>query len=215
MYSAIHETDPPTVVNYSAFGRFLPGSDRQLATVSLKTLRIYRINPSARYIDEEDHEWKEGVKLECIHRVDLLAPVTAFGVARVPTKPDVDSFVMAFGQARVSILNFDPSRYSMETTSLHDFEDEELKEGFKTEVTTPQICVDSLQRCAAMLLYGRHLAILPFHEHLNAVRSYTVPLKAIDSRLDNIIDMVFLHGYYEPTLMIVYEPIQTTPGRYV
>jgi cleavage and polyadenylation specificity factor subunit 1 len=66
-----------------------------------------------------------------------------------------------------------------------------------------------------MLLYGRHLAILPFHEHLNAVRSYTVPLKAIDSRLDNIIDMVFLHGYYEPTLMIVYEPIQTTPGRYV
>lgn len=37
-------------------------------------------------------------------------------------------------------------------------------------------------------------------------------MRDIDPRLSNIIDIQFLHGYYEPTLLILYEPLKTWPG---
>lgn len=212
MFTAIYETDGSTAVSHSAFGQFLPGAGRQLATVCLKTLRIYRFNTHAHYINTEDHEWKDGLQLECVYRVELLTPVKSLGVARLPIRPDLDSLVLAFDQAKVSTVCFDGAKFLFDTVSLHDFEDEELRDGFKTDEIVPKICVDPLQRCAVTLIYGRHLAILPFNEG-QLIRSYTVPLKKVDVRLTNIIDIVFLHGYYEPTLLIVYEPIQTTAGR--
>lgn len=214
MFSAIYESDQSTAVSHSAFGHFLPGPGRQLATVCLKTLRIYRFNPFARYVDTEDQEWKEGLKLECIYKVELLTPVKSLGAARIPSRPDVDSLILVFDQAKVSTVYFDSVKFSIETLSLHDFEDEELREGFKTEEIFPKVCVDPQQRCAATLIFGNHLAILPFNDS-QTIRSYTISLKKIDSKLNNIIDIAFLHGYYEPTLLIVYEPVQTTAGRYI
>lgn len=212
MFTTIYETDASNAVGHSAFGRFLPGQGRQLITICSKTLRIYRFNPYAHYIDTDSHEWQAGLQLECICRFDLLTPVRSFGVARIPVRPDVDSLVLAFDQAKVSIVCFDNAKFGLETISLHDFEDEELRDGFKTEEVIPKVCVDPLQRCAVALVYGRHFAILPLNEG-PSIRSYTVSLKKIDDRLTNVIDIVFLHGYYEPTLLIVYEPIQTTAGR--
>lgn len=85
-----------------------------------------------------------------------------------------------------------------------------------------------------MLAYGRKLVVLPFRREQKAddadialldntattkttskapvMSSYTVPLRDIDAKLDNVLDMQFLYGYYEPTLLILYEPIKTFPG---
>ncbi|XP_039280662.1 cleavage and polyadenylation specificity factor subunit 1 isoform X2 [Nilaparvata lugens] len=43
--------------------------------------------------------------------------------------------------------------------------------------------------------------------------SYTIRLKDLEEKMDNVIDIQFLHGYYEPTLVILYEPVKTFPGR--
>lgn len=42
--------------------------------------------------------------------------------------------------------------------------------------------------------------------------SYMIVLKDFIDKIDNIIDIQFLHGYYEPTLLILYEPLKTFSG---
>ena len=45
------------------------------------------------------------------------------------------------------------------------------------------------------------------------MQSYIIDLKDLEAHnIDNIVDMQFLHGYYDPTLAILYEPIKTFSG---
>ena len=87
--------------------------------------------------------------------------------------------------------------------------------------------VDPERRCAAMLIYGGKIVILPFRSDLAKddvdyasplarrpiLQSYIIDLKDFETpRIDNVKDMQFLHGYYDPTLMLLCEPIKTFPG---
>ena len=52
-----------------------------------------------------------------------------------------------------------------------------------------------------------------FRERTNVVLpSYMVDLQGLDTPVLNITDLVFLHGYQEPTVMILFEPVQTSSG---
>lgn len=85
-----------------------------------------------------------------------------------------------------------------------------------------------------MLTYGRKLVVLPFRRETAlddteidskpqdsnisnsskapVLSSYMIVLKDLDEKMDNVLDVQFLHGYYEPTLLILYEPVKTFPG---
>jgi len=41
---------------------------------------------------------------------------------------------------------------------------------------------------------------------------YVIDLRAIDARIRHIRDVVFLDGYFEPTILIAHEPLPTFPG---
>ncbi|NXK01355.1 CPSF1 factor, partial [Corythaixoides concolor] len=103
-----------------------------------------------------------------------------------------------------------------------------VQDGFVQNVHIPRVRVDPDGRCAVMLIYGTRLVVLPFRretlaeEHEGPVGegqkssflpSYIIDVRELDEKLLNIIDMQFLHGYYEPTLLILFEPNQTWPGR--
>ena len=90
-----------------------------------------------------------------------------------------------------------------------------------------------------MLCYGQKIAILPFRRDINTagenedsaadisldglelggsggrvLPSYTLDLtQVIQTTVNNIIDITFLHGYNQPTLLILYEPLKTFAGR--
>jgi cleavage and polyadenylation specificity factor subunit 1 len=75
-----------------------------------------------------------------------------------------------------------------------------------------------------VLLYDRHLAVIPFisdsqsSDTANAAvskpaSSYLIDLQKLG--ILNIKDFQFVNGYYEPTLMFVFEPDRTWAGRYV
>ena len=85
-----------------------------------------------------------------------------------------------------------------------------------------------------MLIYGRKLVVLPFRRETAlddteieskpqdsnsspnnkapVLSSYMIVLKDLEEKMDNVLDVQFLHGYYEPTLLILYEPVKTFPG---
>lgn len=82
-----------------------------------------------------------------------------------------------------------------------------------------------------MLIYGRKLVVLPFRKDpilddgdllegtkysssnkTPILSSYMIILKNLEEKMDNVIDLQFLHGYYEPTLLILYEPVKTFSG---
>jgi hypothetical protein len=81
-------------------------------------------------------------------------------------------------------------------------------------------------RCAIMLAYGMKLVVLPFKkdtsfdefetQNVKPIKKavtqlvartpilsfYMITLKDLDEKIDNVLDIQFLHGYYEPTLLI-------------
>lgn len=93
---------------------------------------------------------------------------------------------------------------------------------------------DPENRCAVMTVYGKKLVVLPFRKENTLdetdllevkplvtpsgsgkspiMASYTIVLKDLDEKIDNVIDIQFLYGYYEPTLLILYEPVRTFAG---
>uniref|UniRef100_A0A158Q7F8 CPSF_A domain-containing protein n=1 Tax=Elaeophora elaphi TaxID=1147741 RepID=A0A158Q7F8_9BILA len=212
MYAILHETDDSTTVNFSECGKFFPEKGLQIVTIGAKYLRIFRANPYALLMKDEQ-QWTQTTRLECLLAVRLLAPVQSFAVARIPQNPDCDCLLLGFDDAKLSVVSVNPADRCLKTISLHCFEDELLKDGFTKNLPRPVIRVDPGQRCAAMLVFGRYLAVLPFNDSSAQLHSYTVQLSQIDSRLVNVVDMAFLDGYYEPTLLFLYEPVQTTCGR--
>ncbi|CAB3406616.1 unnamed protein product [Caenorhabditis bovis] len=216
MYGYFRETDDSTTVNFSAYGKFLPGpkTGYQLLTIGAKHIRIFRTNPYLLVEPSRDEdEWQQKTKLECMFSCRLLNKCQSVAIARVPQFPEQDSILMAFDYAKLSIVTMSEKERNLQTVSLHAFESEYLREGFTKYFPDPIVRSDPSNRCAAMLVYGKHIAVLPFHENAKRINSYIISLKKIDARLDNVYDMVFLDGYYEPTILFLYEPLQTTPGR--
>jgi len=143
--------------------------------------------------------------------------------------------------AKLSVVEYDPTTHDLKTLSLHYFEEEEIKGGRTQFVEQPLIRVDPEGRCAAMLSYGKTIVILPFRKDLGTVDEneshnlnkgsfvgeshlFKTPVLAsyklnfndeqyADEKISNIIDFQFLNGYYEPTLLILHEPVRTWSGR--
>ena len=155
-----------------------------------------------------------------------------------------DSLLLAFKNAKLSLVEYCPETHDLQTLSLHHFEDDEMLGGFVHNEWVPSVRVDPENRCAAMLAYGRKIVILPFKRDASGLteseqdrpgedlsldglalgsagtRSHTLPSYTLDlatviqtHSVDNIIDIQFLHGYNQPTLLILYEPLKTFAGR--
>lgn len=58
----------------------------------------------------------------------------------------------------------------------------------------------------------KHVSLHLYRPKSSFLPSYIIDVRELDEKLLNIIDMKFLHGYYEPTLLILFEPNQTWPG---
>ena len=169
MYALYHETAASTSVHLSLKCNLMDVNAPQLVTTSGCRLRVYRTNPyvlersstsASTTVDEA--EWIQTTKLECMLSVSALAPVRSMASVRIPRGTGLDMLLLAFDDAKLSIVAYDQRTHDLVTVSMHSFEDALLRGGYAQSVHAPLVVADVDSRCAAMLVHGRHLALVPF-----------------------------------------------------
>ncbi|XP_073233775.1 cleavage and polyadenylation specificity factor subunit 1-like [Porites lutea] len=235
MYAIYKQTHPPTGVEHCVHCHFMSPVESNLVVAGTSQLRIYR------FYNHEEHNTATSAssekvadsttkrkKLERLSQYPLFGNIECLQAVKLAGNTR-DSLLMSFKDAKFAIVDYDPGTHDLKTRSLHFFEDEKIKGNNQEYSRPPMVRVDPERRCSVMLIYGTHLVVLPFRQEgilddhdvaytgsgdrSALLPSYTVNLKDIHDKLCNIVDIQFLHGYYEPTLLLLYEPLQTWPGR--
>ncbi|KAG6554300.1 hypothetical protein Mapa_004216 [Marchantia paleacea] len=144
-----------------------------------------------------------------------------------------DAIILAFRDAKISVLEFDDSTHNLRTSSLHYFEGPEwdyLKRGRERFSRGPLVRAEPIGRCAGMLVYNCQMVLMKAAQVgyclgdeddgagppgasvcAHIASSYVVSLRDLDMK--HVKDFVFLHGYNEPVILALHEKEPTWAGR--
>lgn len=232
MYSIAKTNHPATGVEHAITCNFFNRFEKCLVVAGSNIIRVFRLIPDIDIAKKDTFTESRPPKmrLECLSQYTLHGNIMSMQAVQLVGSPR-DSLLLSFREAKLSVVEYDPETHSLRTVSLHYFEEEDIRDGWTNHYHIPIVRVDPEGRCAAMLIYGRKLVILPFRKDpvidesemidgnktstskTPILSSYMIVCKTLEEKMDNIIDLQFLHGYYEPTLLILYEPVRTFPGR--
>ena len=159
MFSLLRTTHPATGVEHSVEARFFGPWENNLLIAGANNLRVFRLIP-----DLEGQMFsadRPKMKLECMATFQLFGEI--MGLQKVTLPGAIrDTILISFSEAKLSVVEYDPHAHDLKTVSLHIFEDDESKGGYTHNFAIPFLRADPDGRCAAMLVYGRKIIILPF-----------------------------------------------------
>ncbi|CAG9824249.1 unnamed protein product [Phaedon cochleariae] len=236
MFSICKQSHPATGVEHSIACYFFNKVEKCLVTAGANILKVFRLIPDVdnkSRTERYSEFYPPKSKLECIAQYTLFGNIMS--IQRVTfTNTQRDAILLAFADSKLSVVEYDPENHDLRTLSLHYFEEDDMKDGWTHHHHVPIVRVDPENRCAVMTVFGRKLVVLPFRRDTSIddnegdikpmssgtganrapiLASYMIVLKDFIDKIDNVIDIQFLHGYYEPTLLILYEPLKTFSGR--
>lgn len=243
VYALYRQVHPVTTIEHCICCNFVDSDQKNLVIAGTNVIQVYRLKSDAevghkdtvttaksqeKLLDKTQDGRSRRIRLEFVCSFQLCGNILSLQSVRLAGAA-LDSILISFADAKLSVVEFDPSTRDLKTSSLHHFEDDDLRDGhYQHNTSTASIHVDPDERCAALIIYGRHLVILPFRRdlpvdttdrltsgesQLPVLSSYTIDLHKLDEKISSVIDFQFLHGYYEPTVLILYEPLPTWSGR--
>lgn len=190
------ELTPPTAVTHSLALPFLSASANNLIVAKTSLLQIFSLksiatltedDPSraAQTSNQNQHEANgpnsslphsatgkvdrlHTTKLVLVAQFELAGTVTSLARVRIlGSKSGGEALLVALRDAKLSMVEWDPERYSISTISIHYYEREDiLSSPWEPDLGScvNYLSVDPSSRCAALKFGVRHLAIIPFHQ---------------------------------------------------
>eukprot|EP00118_Oscarella_pearsei_P015222 m.136215 g.136215 ORF g.136215 m.136215 type:complete len:1413 (+) comp38172_c1_seq126:32-4270(+) len=223
MYGLVRQTFPPTTTSHCLSCNLIDDNEKNLVVAGSTVLTVYRLRKVRSSHTTPGVPEKRKKKLDVVFRQDLNGILHSVQSARLEHKTR-DSLLLSFENAKFSMIEYDPATHCLKTVKLVDFK-EEVDKIVSFSQTKSLIRIDPQHRCGAMLVFGTALAVFPFKRELlvddqdwtkqavDDVPHYIIEMKSISERIANIVDIQFLHGYHEPTLLILFESLRTWPGR--
>ncbi|MCJ1395282.1 mRNA cleavage and polyadenylation factor subunit [Xylographa bjoerkii] len=177
---------PPTAVTHAVSLPFLSASANNLVVAKTSLLQIYSFKSVISNAIEQDAGIPNGhdrrtsgfkgqgrdrvqtTKLVLIAQYDLSG--TIIGLGRVKTLKSTsggEAVLVALKDAKLSLIEWDPERYSISTISVHLYERDDIQVApwaLDDAQCVNQLTTDPSSRCAALKFGARHVAILPFHQ---------------------------------------------------
>jgi len=157
---------PPSAVTHAVALPFLNAHSRNLVVVKTCLLQVFRSSTVTN--NEEGSERSSKSKLVLIGEYPLAGTVTSLAAIKAEnTKSGGDALLIAFKDAKLSLVEWDPDNYRLSTISIHYYEGENvINEPFGPSLSESEsiLTVDPTSRCAALKFGAKHLAILPFRQ---------------------------------------------------
>lgn len=173
------ELTAPTAVTHSLCLPFLSPTANNLIVAKTNLLQIFALKSvitdpdvvSTHHLPDEAATAKERVpttKLILVAQYELSGTVTSLARIKIlKSKSGGEALLVALRDAKLSLVEWNPERYSISTISIHYYEREDiLASPWEASLSDSvnYLTVDPSSRCAALKFGARHLAILPFHQ---------------------------------------------------
>lgn len=217
MFKEVHS---PTGVELAVVCNFLNSYEENLVISTANELQVYRMNHNIGNKSNDTELRKEPEKsikskLECLLTFKLFEKVVS--IQPIKIENNTDFLLLCFQEAKLSLVQYDREMHDLKTTTLHNYEFDYLKDGREQNVSyLPIARCDPESRCAAALLYGNRMAVFPLFKNESGISigySYIIDLRKLNEKVTHVVDFQFLHGFCEPTVAMLYEPLPTWSGR--
>lgn len=222
----------------SVFGPSTSASVTNLVVGRNNRLRIYDVR---RTIYTEETHVESDLKSSgpsrhshrlCLVREHLLHGII-IGLAAVRTaNPGLgspDRLLVSFQDSKLALMEWSNTLYDISTVSIHSYERSPLLLNSDFTECRAYLRTDPANRCAALVMPRDNIALLPWYqpqteldvqdgiqsiaEELPYSPSYVTNVSAMDERIRNILDLVFLPGFNVPTIAILFQEQRTWTGR--
>lgn len=157
MYSVCQTLLPATTVEHSIECNFYHANESNLVVAGSNRLSVYKIvtNNQSKPMLEQTQTFQFYGNIASMQKIKL-------GNKHHYKR---DSLVLSFDDAKLSIVEYNPETHTLETISMHYFEDGAFRDGYVTNnIHRPIVRVDPENRCVAMLIYGKHIVVIPLNK---------------------------------------------------
>lgn len=194
------ELAPPTAVSHALYLPFLSPKANNLVVAKNSLLQIFELKSTITEVSESDGDADNvspildteaaDVPLQRTEHTSKLVLVAEFplagtviSLARIKalnTKTKAESLLVAFRDARLSLVEWDPETFNLNTISIHYYENPDLAGApwsADLKDTYNFLAADPSSRCAALKFGVHNLAILPFRQRDLAEDDYDSDLE--------------------------------------
>ncbi|KAF2417221.1 hypothetical protein EJ08DRAFT_654574 [Tothia fuscella] len=206
------ELTPPTAVTHSVNLPFLSAKANNLVVARTSVLQIFELKTisteaaanddsqtvpdglATETMDNFDTDYavqrmEQTCKLVLVSEYNLSGTILSLKrVKTLNTRSGGDSLLVAFKEAKLSLVEWDPGTFAISTISVHYYEGESLQAcpwAPEIGLCRNYLTVDPDSRCAALKFGQRHLAILPFRQLADGLgdEDFDADMEDADDRL--------------------------------